>query len=94
MVSTLKKNIQNGRLFNRLKESLNDFVSGSSTQACLAEDETTELHNDGLFDNFAISGVHHLAKIVQVISRLSKKNDDRVRKDVDSVFAAVKNWVN
>ena len=50
MVSTCKRH-QKKRLLSHLNESLNDFVIGTNSRACVAGDHTVEPQSIGLVDN-------------------------------------------
>ena len=88
MVCTRKKASEKN-LLSQSNESLNDFVSANTTSARVAEDEVVEPQN------LAIAGEKHLAKLVQVSHNQVFERDcfDKLRREVDNVVAAFKNWV-
>ena len=89
MLSTRKSKHQTSRPPIRTNECLNDFVGDNNTQVGVTEDEKKEPQNDGVVDIFWSETLgQNSASHYQVIE---KNIANKVRKEVDSVVAAVQN---
>ena len=91
VVSICEKKRQNKKFLRQLDESLINFVIRSHIAASIAENKTVETRNNGLCNNSVSATLsENNASHTQVTER---KITDRVRKEVDGVFAAVENRV-